>query len=264
MNIKQIPLIKEVVDDQIMWMYASDGNYTVKTGYKAISQWNDSRQDGLSNRDIFSKVLNKVWSLNTIPRHIALLWRILNDVVPVRSALSKRGIQCSIICPSCSRSEETISHAFVNCPSVSKVWFGTSLNIKFPQQDLINFKEWLIYVIQSTKEEEIIIQIAAIIYNIWQARNSLVFDNHKVTEEDIINRAYRNIQDYQSANNNKDQPINKSHARNNNDRRSSNHIITQKWNRPIPNIIKANSDANLSDEGRWGLSRRLLFHAGGV
>ncbi|KAK2407751.1 hypothetical protein QL285_043330 [Trifolium repens] len=125
MNIKQIPLIKEVVDDQIMWMYASDGNYTVKTGYKAISQWNDSRQDGPSNRDIFSKVLNKVWSLNTIP-------------------------------------------------------------------------------------------------------------------------------------------INKSHARNNNDRRSSNHIITQKWNRPIPNIIKANSDANLSDEGRWGLSRRLLFHAGGV
>jgi hypothetical protein len=96
MNIKQIPLIKEVVDDQIMWMYASDGNYTVKTGYKAISQWNDSRQDGPSNRDIFSKVWNKVWSLNTIPRHIALLWRILNDVVPVRSALSKRGIQCSI------------------------------------------------------------------------------------------------------------------------------------------------------------------------
>ncbi|MCI40772.1 hypothetical protein A2U01_0062005, partial [Trifolium medium] len=36
--IKQIPLIKEVVDDQMMWMYSLDGNYTVKSGYQALGK----------------------------------------------------------------------------------------------------------------------------------------------------------------------------------------------------------------------------------
>ncbi|GAU37240.1 hypothetical protein TSUD_375420 [Trifolium subterraneum] len=36
-HIKQIPLIQEPMDDQLMWPYGKDGTYTVKTGPSCIS-----------------------------------------------------------------------------------------------------------------------------------------------------------------------------------------------------------------------------------
>ncbi|MCH94762.1 hypothetical protein A2U01_0015727 [Trifolium medium] len=55
--IKQIPLIKEVVDDQIMWIYSLDGNHTMKTGYHPIG----IRPEGPSNRDTPIKCLKQTW-----------------------------------------------------------------------------------------------------------------------------------------------------------------------------------------------------------
>jgi hypothetical protein len=40
-------------------------------------------------------------------RHQTLLWRILNEALPVRSELIKRGIHCSMICPRCYAKIET-------------------------------------------------------------------------------------------------------------------------------------------------------------
>ncbi|PNX76406.1 hypothetical protein L195_g032353, partial [Trifolium pratense] len=53
-----------------------------------------------AHSDPYHNEWKKLWSMATIPRHKALIWRIIQQAIPVRSALSKRGVQCLILCPS--------------------------------------------------------------------------------------------------------------------------------------------------------------------
>jgi hypothetical protein len=63
----------------------------------------------------------KLWTLDTVPRHKMLLWRILQEAIPVRSKLNHRGVQCDIICPRCLEREETSDHTFMHCHHAAKI-----------------------------------------------------------------------------------------------------------------------------------------------
>jgi hypothetical protein len=110
---------------------------------------------------------------------------ILQTTLPVRSELSKRGHPCSILCPRCNSKLETTTHTFMTCPNSLKVWFGSSLNINFQDQINPNFENWL-YDILTHKDDNLIIQVAAITYSIWFARNLSVFEERIVPEDEII------------------------------------------------------------------------------
>jgi hypothetical protein len=129
--IKQSPLIMEHVDDQLMWPHTTDGTYSVKSGYNLLKHWLDSESPSSANTYSQNNHWKKLWTLNTIPRHKVLLWRIIQNTIPVKTALSRRGIVCNTLCPRCLQKEETIEHAFMHCERASKIWFGSRLNIKF-------------------------------------------------------------------------------------------------------------------------------------
>ncbi|PNX83821.1 hypothetical protein L195_g041817 [Trifolium pratense] len=84
-----------------------------------------------AHSDPYHNEWKKLWSMATIPRHKALIWRIIQQAIPVRSALSKRGVQCLILCPRCLQKEETINHVFMDCHHTSKIWFGSKLGVNF-------------------------------------------------------------------------------------------------------------------------------------
>jgi hypothetical protein len=99
--IKQIPLTMEQHDDQLMWPHTKDGEYSVKSGYNLLCQWNNATLPSSAHLNNQDKAWQILWSLNTIPRHKVLLWRIIQGAVPVRSEHSKRGVPCNILCPRC-------------------------------------------------------------------------------------------------------------------------------------------------------------------
>lgn len=210
-----------------------------------------------TNSNPHNLIWKKIWSLRTIPRHKTLLWRIANKSIPVRSALNHRGIQCSILCPICLQGEETISHLFMECDRVTRVWFGSNLGIKFSTNQK-QFLDWLFYCISTLKDEDICF-LTAIIYGLWWARNKMVFENYDIEDKVIIEKAYASVLEYQRVN--LSNPNNE-HTSNNNHQRSTqitriqhknNHSNNIKWRKPRAGVIKANSDANLTVEGCWGL-----------
>jgi hypothetical protein len=72
-------------------------------------------------------------------------------------------------------------------PKVSRIWFGSSLTIKFPDISNPNFIDWLFDFILDNEETVLInINIAAILYNIWFARNLHIFEEKDVPEEETI------------------------------------------------------------------------------
>jgi len=145
-KIQQIPLVNTSIPDMLMWMQEPNGLYSVKSGYRAIKQWqtNNNHHPSTSYADnpIWKKK-KKIWSLHTIPRHKTLLWRILHNSLPVRSEFSKRGIHCYNLCPRCHSKMETLTHIFLTCPNSCKVWFGSSLSLNFSNIPNPDFREWL-------------------------------------------------------------------------------------------------------------------------
>jgi hypothetical protein len=252
-QIKQLPLIPEVIDDKFMWRYTKEGNYTVKSGYNTIKTWEASEKQGPSNVNNTNRLWKKIWSLKTIPRHQTLLWRILNEALPVRSELIKRGIHCSMICPRCYAKIETSNHVLWDCPIATKVWFGSQLNINTQAIPTINFQDWLSHMI-ITAEEDITVYIASIIYGLWFARNKKVFEDKDITEDVIISTAWKVIQDFKqtkSINYSPDTSFNHHQTGNNN--RMHNHNNQIRWTKPRTGLIKINCDANLQRDGIWGL-----------
>jgi len=90
---------------------------------------------------------------------------------------------------------EDINHIFRDCVGVSRIWFGSQLGFKFQDHSDIDFAKWLVHMINNGKVSDIT-QIAAIIYDIWFARNQEVFENVDMPEERIIEGAVNNIYDY--------------------------------------------------------------------
>jgi hypothetical protein len=182
--IEQIPIINTSKSDEIMWMQEPDGIYSVKSGYQTIQMWKNrsNREPKSSHTD--TTISKKLWALNTIPRHKTILWRILTNALPLRSELGKMGILCSPLCPRCNVKLETTNHVFMTCPLITKTWFGSSLNLKILDQPITNFTDWISHSIQHQKED-IMVQIAAITYNIWHARNISLFKNRNIPDYEI-------------------------------------------------------------------------------
>lgn len=166
-------------------MYSNNGNYTVKSGYEALQSWKNNSNPGPSTSSQNNNIWKKLWALHTIPRHKMIVWRILHNTLPVRTELNKRGVNCPPLCPRCYSNLETTNHIFMSCERTQRVWFGSQLSIRFPDNSTINFSDWLFDAI-SNQTEEIIIKISAITYSIWHARNKAIFENQFVSEDTII------------------------------------------------------------------------------
>jgi hypothetical protein len=58
----------------------------------------------------------------------------------------------------------------------------------------MHFLDWLYHIIPKIKEEELI-QIGALTYGIWDARNQFIFENIDMSENTIIQKVMQNTSD---------------------------------------------------------------------
>jgi hypothetical protein len=262
--IKQIPLTHDHHADQLMWPSSKEGIYTVKSGYNLLKNWQDNSQIGSTNPNPLNQEWKKLWALPTIPRHKALLWRIINNAIPTRSNLSHRGIHCSILCPRCMQKEETINHLFMECDRARIIWFRSKLGITFNTNHR-NFVDWLLYCFTTLKDKELC-YLASVTYEIWFARNLHVFENRDMDDTKILEKAYTTIMDYQKATQNEISHMQSDNRYRINSRSNNNHTRTQhashKWKKPLHGEIKGNCDANLNIEGMWGIGAIFLDRDG--
>jgi hypothetical protein len=147
----------------------------------------------------------------------------------------------------------------MKCNRAHKAWFGSALGIKFDNSHT-NFIDWIYYCFTTLKEEDLC-HIAAISYGIWQARNKLVFEGTDMEDKRIGEQAYSSVNEFQIANFKTNQrEDNNNYSNQSTNRRTRTHAShhrrnkqNPKWRKPSNGRIKANSDANLSVDGSWGL-----------
>jgi hypothetical protein len=151
----------------------------------------------------------------------------------------------------------------MGCDRAAHIWFGSNLGIIFTPNHS-NFLDWLFYCITTLKEEDLV-AISAIIYGIWWARNKMVFDNYDMEDKAILEQAYSSIHDYQRMNQSELNKLgNTTQSSSNRNNHNYRHNLHTTWRKPRAGKIKANSDANLSIDGWWGLGAILRDELGEI
>jgi ribonuclease HI len=242
-SILQIPLIDNTQEDILTWDGTPDGNYTVKTGYKAIMEWaQNSNSDLPGSSGLSTDIWDKLWQLKVPPKQSHLIWRILNGAIPVKKNLFQKGVRCDPLCPRCNSYVETMKHAFLDCEWAQQIWLGSPLSINQSKNQMETIFDWYNYMFLQTDQNTMEI-VTAITYGIWYARNQLVLQGKYLPPMEVCNFALKQLQDYKKLTTGNKAPYRVPVTTG-----SSNNIS---WSPPPRGVWKMNVDAHLSSDGRW-------------
>ncbi|XP_062018172.1 uncharacterized protein LOC133734535 [Rosa rugosa] len=123
-KILSIPLCERSWGDVVIWHYAKDGYYTVKSGYwlgmelKRVGVHTAcSGENAVSNS---KNIWSIIWGLS-VPNKVKLfLWRACHAFLPCAERLFKRKVCSSDVCGRCGVAQESVLHSLWECQKARK------------------------------------------------------------------------------------------------------------------------------------------------
>ncbi|KAK2427031.1 SKP1 protein 1B [Trifolium repens] len=110
-----------VNSDRRRWRPQAAGAFTVKSTYTDLLYRSGPSQLESS----LAQAFNKLWKAN-VPSKVGIFgWRLLNDKLPTREALFRKGIITNSLetcCVFCQNVQEDIHHIFFTCSIAATVW----------------------------------------------------------------------------------------------------------------------------------------------
>uniref|UniRef100_A0A2C9V6E1 RNase H type-1 domain-containing protein n=1 Tax=Manihot esculenta TaxID=3983 RepID=A0A2C9V6E1_MANES len=179
--ILSLPLPNISKPDSLYWRLSTDGFYSVKSAYKALT-WDES----LVSMNDQQHLWKKIWSLQLIPKVKNFIWRACSNILPVRSVLVSRHVPIQDVCPFCLVESETIFHALISCPFVRQVWRASYLGWFSPPS--ATFTEWLWKVLNLFNDSDVALALV-LCWCLWEARNKCVWQQQTSTAVQIWSNA---------------------------------------------------------------------------
>jgi ribonuclease HI len=230
-RILKTPLFASVSDDAIAWKLEHDGEYSVRSAYKYCMN-----TAGTHNSLGITGSWQLIWRMKTPPKVKNLLWRICRNVLPTRSRLNSRGINCPVNCAGCNDAAEDSIHVLFLCPrsvqcwQQARLWDQVSAGFNNNNNIIENIFS-ILHRLDKAQQEF----FSVLVWSIWKCRNNKVWENVTDTAQTVCERARHLITSWRSAQNFQ------SHAN-----------ITQpasqqtRWSKPSIGRYKCNIDASFS------------------
>ncbi|XP_074298573.1 uncharacterized protein LOC141629480 [Silene latifolia] len=186
-KILAIPWCASRKEDEMYWIHTGSGEYTVKSGYGVVfKSFMDAKgttkdKERLSTKgQLFCK--SRLWRLPGPRKWKFLLWKILSKTLPIGRELLRRNLQENHSCCLCNGQNptlKTLTHLFRDCEMVKRIWVGSALGITPSCLGNMELDGWIInwitYLNKLADGEKCVIQFLAILWNIWAARNNIMF-----------------------------------------------------------------------------------------
>jgi hypothetical protein len=93
-NIVETPLLNVIEEDKLIWRDNTNGNYSVRSGYKVLMEATKHEVNSSQHDDWL-----RLWKIQAPPKTKHLLWRICRGCLPSRVRLQEKHIHCQIILP---------------------------------------------------------------------------------------------------------------------------------------------------------------------
>ncbi|KAA3458346.1 reverse transcriptase [Gossypium australe] len=182
-RILSIPLSAGSKEDTLVWKYEGSGEYTVRSGYRALTtilgQFNNYKVE-----EDYKDFYKALWMLN-IPSKIKIHnWRLVSNLLPHYSNLLKRKLTGELVCPLCKEATEDSGHLLWYCKLLREVWTYFQipfLGIDESSEPLKNFSRLFI-----AAEEHQRNVIATSTWSLWYRRNKLIHEGVKFQLQEAL------------------------------------------------------------------------------
>ena len=162
--------------DKIIWPHTNIGDYQVKTAYDLLTQTNSPN----NHQGCQTKFWKQLWKLPIPHKIITFTWKLLQDALPLKAEIAKRGINCNQLCQLCQLDNETSEHLFIHCHFARAVWIGNDINTSSLIENHIPIKQWIQELAKRHTEPNQIpyalILVLTTLWCIWFHRNQVIFE----------------------------------------------------------------------------------------
>lgn len=97
--VKSINLSLRTTSYMVLWPHEKNGFYSVRSAYHFIR-----RRMSTATTSTVSPVWKKIWNLKLTPKLKHFAWRLVHDVLSVKTNLSHRGVFVDVVCLRCGNS----------------------------------------------------------------------------------------------------------------------------------------------------------------
>ncbi|KAL0005643.1 hypothetical protein SO802_013204 [Lithocarpus litseifolius] len=202
----------------------SNGNYSVKFGYKFLHEEHLVKQPGPSENDTLKPLWKKIWGLNVPNKVKHLAWKACKDSLPTKMNLVRRKITTTSTCDRCKMHQEDAVHALLHCPDLKPLWctrpkwnHGTLLACS-------SFIDVFDFIFAGNNEPEL---FAAVIWTLWNRRNNLCLGKPSLPLDKVLEFAQERLMGSETTNVPPSHPYGRS---------------TTHWTAPEANGFKINFD----------------------
>lgn len=196
--IRAINLSKFNLPDSLIWLPEKSGVYTTKTGYHIAINSGLTKE---SSQSPF-KWNSSIWRPKVAPKIKNFLWKAASGALSLGSNLAKRGLMSSICCKRCGDREDEL-HLFLHCPFTQSVWAAAPLHNHFLSGRFQNVQDLLTKSLAATSLPPIGLSGSPltpwILWNLWKARNTLLFEDRSFTEKEIMLKSIKEAKEWQAA-----------------------------------------------------------------
>ncbi|KAL3647239.1 hypothetical protein CASFOL_008207 [Castilleja foliolosa] len=172
-------------DDAWKWKQTNSGFSSVKSAYKVLREMK-------VNHNFSSSYLAPIWVKGVPLKVKAFSWKLIQDRIPTIANLIKRGAYNPNFdkdCKLCGEGEENTKHLFFDCDWSRKIWEKVYYWGNFEVRGQGSFMEHFSFhcdLVTSSKKNYWAIIWHAAIWQIWKARNEMVFNGKRLELQDIF------------------------------------------------------------------------------
>ncbi|XP_026452225.1 uncharacterized protein LOC113352641 [Papaver somniferum] len=125
--------------NQIRWQPSSNGEFSVKSAYKAILNDTNIENDFIPNTLVNWKVF---WKTKLPQSILHFLWKCISNCLSTNDRLDRYFHNFSTQCPHCNNFDESMQHLFIDCEFAKAVW--SAVNVDFLHEIAnVNVQEWI-------------------------------------------------------------------------------------------------------------------------
>ncbi|KAG7543424.1 Reverse transcriptase zinc-binding domain [Arabidopsis thaliana x Arabidopsis arenosa] len=186
--------------DLFIWSHTKSGNYTVKTGYLAAQACRRGDCDLPFQGPSVTALQAQSWKIPTSRKIKHFIWQSASGCLATCQRLADRHLGTDRTCPKCGTFEETINHVLFECPPAFQAWSLSQIPIipnVFPSRSLFTNLDYLFWRAKELGgREETLRNFPWIMWFIWKARNSKVFENTDIHPSDTVQHALKEAESF--------------------------------------------------------------------
>ena len=183
------------MEDEIIWRWTSDGEYTTKSAYRIQFVGQAGRQS-----------ITPIWKAKAEPKCKFFAWILLHRKILTANNLAKRGWSHDPLCKLCNTTPETPKHLCKDCSYTCAVWdqLVNWLNLhQLPASNSVSsiYRWWKKCRALVAKDNKSFFDGLVIYFwwNIWKERNRRTFRQEEKTVTELTYLIKEDVQQFQHA-----------------------------------------------------------------